>query len=393
VVGFDLERQKTRRAPRRDDESQPPGQRRASDIGEFDQVMKGKNRIVNKKLIASFVALLLLAVATAPASFAQRRRGTTAPAAANPAALSPLSALPASDAVMLIDIKRLLNDVAPRVLAGDPEHLAKFNAHLDQIKTQYGLDVRSFERLAVGFRFQSPRPGVTTTNIVAVTRGTFNSGALLAAGRIAAKGKYQEEKFRNETIYIFDLTEPGKAAPDIMGMRVPKLAIAALDANTLAFGELEGVRATISSSKDRRRVNTELIQMAMRNPNAFVSFGANVPPSLTQGKDFGNDEINKNLTAVRQAYGALGLTDGGYDLKAIARTERADQAKSLGDTLAALKQFGGVFISQLPPDKGKLAQAALDSLTITTEGNETQLKLELAQAIINQLMQSLQKKG
>src|ERR1044072_127257 len=133
--------------------------------------------------------------------------------------------------------------------------------------------------------------------------------------------------------------------------------------------------------------------MAMRNPNAFVSFGANGPVSLTQGKDFGNDEVNKNITAIRQAYGALGMTDNGFDLTAIARTASADQAKSLSETLSAFKQFGAMFVSQLPPDKSKMAQTALDSLTITTEGNETQLKLELAQAIINEIMQSLKKQG
>ncbi|HYO90702.1 MAG TPA: hypothetical protein VEQ40_03670, partial [Pyrinomonadaceae bacterium] len=258
-----------------------------------------------------------------------------------------------------------------------------------QIKTRYGLDVRSFERLAVGLRFQSPRPGVTTTaNMVAIASGTFDSGALLAAGRIAAKGKYQEEKHRNSTIYIFDVTEQGKAS-SVMGMRVTKLAVAALGANMLVFGEPAGVRATLDRSRGRGPINAELIQMAMRNPNAVISFVANVPSSATQGQDFGNDEINKNIAAIRQAYGALGLTANGFDLTAIARTGQPDQAKSLGDTLAALKMVGGAAISQLPPDKGKLAQAALDSLTITTEGNETQLRLEVAQAVINELMRTL----
>lgn len=353
--------------------------------------MKGKGRILKKKFITSLITLVLLIVAATPSSFAQRKRGTST-AAANAMSVSPLNSLPASDAVMMIDIKRLLNDVAPRVLSGDPAQLAKLNAHLEQLKTRYGFDVRSFERLALGFRFQSPRPGVTTTDMIAIASGTFNSGALLAAGRIASKGKYQEEKYKNSTIYIFDLTTEGKA-PEIMGIRIPKLAVAALDANTLVFGEPEGVRNTVDASPARKRINAELIQMAARNPNAFLSFGANVPSFVTQGQDFGNDEINKNLSSIRQAYGALGLTTDGFDLTAIARTEKADQAKSLGDTLGALKQFGAMFVSQLPPDKGKLAQTALDSLTITTEGNETQLRLELAQAVINELMRSLQKQG
>lgn len=349
--------------------------------------MKGTNRIVKKNFISFFVALVMLVGLTTATSFGQGKR-RPATATASVTALSPLNALPASDAVMLIDFKRLLNDVAPRVLANNPEHLAKLNAHLDQVKTKYGLDLRSFERLAIGLRFQSPRAGVTTTDMIAVVSGSFNSGALLAAGRMAANGKYQEEKYRDKTIYIFNVNDKVKMG-GVFDMNVKQLAVAALDSNTLVFGEPEGVRSTLSASPERKRINAPLIQMAMRNPNAFISFGANLPASLTQGKDFGNDEVNKNITSIRQAYGALGLTPEGVDLTAIARTDKADQAKSLGDTLAFLKQMGGMFISQMPPEKGKMAQAALDALTITTEGNETQIKLGLAQAAINELMRNL----
>jgi hypothetical protein len=322
---------------------------------------------------------------TTQASFGQRKRGTTA---ANEAALSPLSALPASDAVMLIDLKRLLNEAVPRVL--DPVQLAKLNAHVEQFKKQFGLDLRSFERLALGFRFHSPRAGVTTTDIVAVVSGTFNSGAMLGVGRLAAPGKYQEQKYKNSTIYVFDVTQQGKN-PLPLGLKVTQLAVAALDANSLVFGELSGVQATLDSQRARGRANAELIQLARRNPNSFLSFGANVPQSVTQGKDFGNDTINKDLASIRQAYGGLGVTNNGFDLTAIARTALPGQAKSLGDTLSALKLVGGVAVSQMPAEQGKLAQSALDSLTITTEGNETQIKLELAQAVVNELVRALNK--
>jgi hypothetical protein len=351
--------------------------------------MKGKSRIVKKKFISSSIALILLLALTAQASFGQRtRRASSTAASPAMAATTPLSALPASDAVMLIDIKRVINEVVPRVIT-DPAQLLKMNAHFDLLKTRYGLDVRSFEQLAVGLRFQSPREGVTTTDLVAIASGTFNSGALLAATRIAAKGKYQEQPYKNSTIYIFEVNDQVNI-PGMSNMKVKQLAVAALGANSLVFGEPDGVRATLDGAQRRGgRINTELIQLAMRNPNAFVSFGANIPASATQGKDFGNDEINKNISSIKQAYGALGLTPTGFDLMAIARTDRAEQARSLGDTLSALKQFGGMFVSQLPPGKGKLAQAALDNLTITTEGNETQVKLALAQAVINELMRNL----
>lgn len=341
---------------------------------------------MNKKFINTVIISLLLLTLTATSGFGQRKRGTARPPASSQVVASPLNALPASDAVMLIDLKRLLNDGVTRVL--DPARLAKLNAEIEKIKTNYGLDVRQFESLAVGFRFLSPRAGVTTTDMVAIVHGTFNSGALLAAGRLAAKGKYQEEKYRDAVIYIFDATEQGKPS-SMLGMKVTKLAVAALDANTLVFGEPAGVRSAFDSSRSRTPRNAALIQMAMRNPDSLISFGANVPQSVTQGQDFGNEEITKTLASIRQAYGGLGLTADGFDLTAIARTERPEQAKSLGDTLSAFKQFGGMAISQLPPDKRAMAQTALDSLTITTEGNETQLRLAVAQAVINELMRNM----
>ncbi|HYO91515.1 MAG TPA: hypothetical protein VEQ40_07760, partial [Pyrinomonadaceae bacterium] len=63
---------------------------------------------MKNKFIISFVALVLLTGTATTTGFGQRRTRTT-PTVANQAA-SPLTSLPASDAVMLIDIKRLLND-------------------------------------------------------------------------------------------------------------------------------------------------------------------------------------------------------------------------------------------------------------------------------------------
>lgn len=347
-----------------------------------------------KKTINALVALLLLVTLTAQAGFGQRKRGAAAATpATNTAAQTPLTALPASDAVMLLDIKRVINEALPRLV--DPEHLLKINAEIEKLKTNYGLDARSFEKLAVGFRFHNPRPGVTTTDMIAVVSGTFNSGALLAAGRMAAKGKYTEEKLKGVTINIYEVNDQINI-PGMSGMKIKQLAVAALDAHTLVLGEPDGVRSTINTTTTRNaraRANADLIQMAQRNPNSFISFGANVPASLTQGQDFGNDEITKNVTSIRQAFGALGITTNGVEMQLSARTLQAEQAKSLGDTLSALKQFGGMAISQLPANQRELAQAALDNLTITTAGNETQLRLELPQATINELMRALNKAG
>jgi hypothetical protein len=302
-----------------------------------------------------------------------------------------LSLLPPSDFVAFVNVKRLLNEAAPKALADNPAKLAQFNAEIDKFKTQTGIDARSFESIAVGMRYQHPSPNITTTDTIVIARGAFNSGALLAAARLATQGRYQEEKYNGATVYLFKIQDQVKML-GLFNMRVGEVAACALDANTLAIGEPQSVRAAIDAHKTPSRFNNDLIQLAMRTPNALMGFSANVPPTLTATADFGNAEISKIIGSIRQAYGAVSTTANGFDLLTVARTEKPDQAQALSETLGALKQFGGMLVTQLPPETGKLAQSALDSLKIAAAGNETSISFELRQADISTLMRVLQPK-
>jgi hypothetical protein len=346
---------------------------------------------VNKKSFA-----LVLALSLALMSFALTGGAQTPPAMATAlaqaSAIAPLNMLPPSDLVAFVNVKRLIDEAAPKVFADNPAKLAEFNAEIDKLKTRTGLDARSFSSVAIGLRYQHPAPGITTADTVVIANGTFNADTMIAAGRLVAKGKYQEQKYNNATIYIFSVNDQVNV-PGLMNMRVKELAVATLDANTLAIGELAAVRATLDAKQTRRGVNANLISLATRSPNALMGFSANVPQSLSQGVTIGNDEISKLIGSIRQAYGAIGTTANGFDMLAIARTETAGQAQSLSDTLTALKQFGGVLVGRLPVETSKLAQNALDSLRIGATGNETSIRLELQQSDITTLIRVLKPQG
>ncbi|HEV7857051.1 MAG TPA: hypothetical protein VGO91_00230 [Pyrinomonadaceae bacterium] len=344
---------------------------------------------MNKKIYSSLIALVLMLCGLGGwATLAQKARGRT-PAQAKrvresaPVKPSILSALPASDAVMLIDLQRLLRDAMPRVL--DQAKLAQANAEIEKFKTRTGIDPRSFDHLAVGMRFNSLPSGMTKVNSVALAHGSFNAGAMVAAGRLATNGKYTEEKYNGATIYVFDLNEQVKMF-GLLNMKVNRLGVSALDDHTLAIGDPAIVRAAIDAHRGGGRVGSELVQLATRNPNALVGFGANLPQYLTQGLSVPNDEIARNLASVRQVYGSVGETDGGFDSLLIARTENADQAKGLSDTIYALKQFAPLISGRLSGAKAKLAENALESLKVTAQGNELQIRLALAQTDLNTLM-------
>ncbi|HKO99453.1 MAG TPA: hypothetical protein VJU86_20805 [Pyrinomonadaceae bacterium] len=324
------------------------------------------------------VAFVIIVVVSS--GIAQRSRST----AAKPTSTL-LAALPESDAVALIKVKRVLDEALPKLLAENPARVAEVNAELAKFKTDTGLDPRSFDQMALGLKYSYPSEGVTKIRTVALARGTFNSGAIVAAGRLAANGKYREEKYQGKTIYLFTLDRQLKLA-GLWDINVRDLAVSSLDGNMIALGDLEAVRGAIDAAKTRKHANPELIALASRDPNSIVGFGGEITEALMQNLRITNGGIARELTAVRTVYGSLGMTASDLELMVAARTVDAYSAKNLGDTVEGLRQLGGLFVGRLSADKSALARSALSNLKITIQGNELQLRTAVAQSQVTPLI-------
>lgn len=304
------------------------------------------------------------------------------------AALKTMARLPSSDVLMYVEVKRLLTDIVPRALAGNSARQTQINADLDKFKTTTGVDPRSIEHLAVGTKLVTPSPNVTRAETVMVAQGTFSAPAIVAAGRLAAQGKYREEKYNDKTIYIFSLNEQIKML-GLLRINVGDLAFAALDAGTLAIGTPQNVRNCLdaNAATNAKNNNDALTALATRNANAFIGFGGNLPASFAANLNLGNEEITRNIASVKQFYGSIGTTaNNNYDVLTVLRTDDAARAQDLSDTLGALKQFAPLLASQLPAPRGKVAQALVDSLQIVKEGSEVQIKLPVAQTDLTTLL-------
>src|SRR5688500_1617489 len=58
--------------------------------------------------------------------------------------------LPASDGVVVMDIKRFLSSALPQMLSGNQAMLAEVTRAIDDAKAKTGIDVRQFDILAAG---------------------------------------------------------------------------------------------------------------------------------------------------------------------------------------------------------------------------------------------------
>src|SRR5437762_11939397 len=88
---------------------------------------------------------MLVAAISLPAPEALSYPGVQPPTSSMTPASDALSFLPQSDAIALVDVRKLFRETVPRIFAGDAAKLAQVNSEIDKFKSRTGVD-RSEER-------------------------------------------------------------------------------------------------------------------------------------------------------------------------------------------------------------------------------------------------------
>ncbi|HEY0407274.1 MAG TPA: hypothetical protein VGC89_16190 [Pyrinomonadaceae bacterium] len=326
-------------------------------------------------------------------------RAQTRAHASAAAAVDVLQSLPASDIVLVIEHHRILNEAIPRLFGNNPAPLAKIFAAGEEFKTKTGIDPRSISRVVVGVRFVNPEniakgPDKKDLGIVIIAQGDFEAKKLVDFMRSEGKDHMREEQSGGQTIYTIDERPQGSTTPK-PDVEIPALTL--LDANTVALGDLAQVRATLEARSGGARLSPELLALATRNSNALITLAGNMPPSLTgslaPGGSSGNPELDTTVTkffaavdAIRQMNISVGLTPTGVECLLGARFNSAEQAQSLGDMLLGARQQYNVFIED------KMVRDLVNSMQITAQNDEVQLRLEVPQTLITMMLSDMKKK-
>lgn len=303
--------------------------------------------------------------------------------------------LPASDGVLTLDVQRLLNETMPQILSGKPQTLNGINQKIDELRDKTGLDARQFEQLAVGVAMKTVSAKEVDLEPVFLARGKYSSGALIAVAKLAANGKYREEKLGSRTIYVFtgrEIVNQNKPQSkgsffDRMIERMiegltKEIAVASFDDNTLVFGALARVRETFET---KPRVSNQILSLAQKKPGAVLSFGARLPNGLSNFVDLDNDELGTTLDSIRQMSGALEVANNTTNLSLTAKTATAEQAQSLHETLEGLQMLGKAFLGGSTAEK-KVYVRMIDSLRLTRNLSEVMIDLQVPQSDINILL-------
>lgn len=301
-----------------------------------------------------------------------------------------ISLLPASEAAATVNLKRLLNEAMPQILAGKPDELAKMNAGIDDIKAKTGIDLRQFEQAAVGMNFKKVGTQFQGEPVV-LMRGSFNSAALIAVGKVALNGKFRQEAIGGKNVLIFTLP----AAPLTPAIKTKsgidkffdnlttgELAVVSLDANTFALGKVAPIRTMLGATA-KNRVSADLVALVNRNQNSIVSFAGNVPANFNLNFGMGDDQIGKAIKSLRQIFGGFNFDDGSAVLSLAARTAQDAQAQEIEEMLLGFQMLGKNILGGKTGDKNEIIARAVENVKITRAANEVQLNAILPQADLN----------
>ena len=280
-------------------------------------------RRTSRSLAASAGALLIMAAVIS--ANVPTRSATIAHAGADP-----LTMLPASDFVMVVDVQRILNEMVPQLLASNQMALGQMNAALNELQVKTGIDARGVRRIAIGIRGIDPKvltsggrfPGVV------IVQG-IDADKLLNLIQQDARGGATQTQYAGRTINTFT-PDIRVAKTENIKMPISKMSFTALDANTVVVGDLPLVEAAIDVSDGRgTRVSDDIVALATRDPNAVISFAGNVPPALASqafaargGSLPVSEEFIKAASSIKQFFASIGLTPSGYNFLMGARREQ-----------------------------------------------------------------------
>lgn len=299
--------------------------------------------------------------------------------------------LPKSDGVLVLDVRRLFDEALPQILSANEPMLRKINGEAEKIRSRTGLDLKRFDRLAIGVKTKQIDDATLNVEPVLLARGPYDGSSLAEAAKMASEGKSRTEEFAGRTIYIFNAKEivdrnrPADAKSNSLFEKMldkilkglsDEVALAAYDSNTVALGSVARVKELLGNSP---RIEGRLLEMLGRKQNTVANFGMVVPDGLSRYFELEQDELGESLNSVREVNGTLDVVPGKTMLWIAARTVDAKQAENLEIMLSGFRGlFAGILKQQKGEDK-KVYGRMLDNLSVDRNETELMVSLEIPQ--------------
>ncbi len=328
---------------------------------------------------------LLLTIATAAMAQNPQSIATSVPVVSPSNATqdirSVLATLPEADTVIFINPRRIVNEVAPRVMSEkDLEGMRKTFADMHQFA---GVEPTKVDFIVIAVRFRKPTADLkfTPPEFMAVTSGDFSSESLMNLARMASQGKLREEKHGSKTLSLMTIDPIAKEAEKNPFLKsFAEVGVVPLSANSLAVGSPGYLRAAVDAADGNGRISAESLNSLLRDPTVLASAAGS--PMGSFSKSFGilgtetSPRAPKCDSNLGNFYVALTMDATNFMLRGAMGADNPETAMIMNNLLSGFLRHAGSFI----PDK--TGQSVMNSFQLTAKDNEVVLSADLPQQMV-----------
>lgn len=301
---------------------------------------------------------------------------------------STLAQLPEADSVIYLSPQRIFNEVGPRVM--EPTDVTKMRAAFADIKRSIGIDPASIEYLAIALRFNKPTADLSFSppDLLTVAGGDFSADSLITLIGLYLQDKARTEKHGSKTLTILKIDPIVEAAAKNPFLKsFAEIGVVALNSNTIAFGNVNYLKAAIDASEGNGRLSSNIITSLLRNPNTLISAAGS--PLTAFAKSFGllgTQAVARDSrceTKLGDFYAAVTLEGTNFSLRGAMNADNPDTAKIMNGLLSVMFQQA---INYIPE---KETQSALKNITILPKESEVVFEADVPQSTVATFIRNL----
>lgn len=373
-----------------------------------------------KKLSGWIVALSLIfgaAWSGFSVSAAGNPESPRAAASASPAVEDSLALLPKSDAVLVIDANRLMNEVLPKIKAAWPQQSEKLTKELDDFISRTGVDLYKVKTISLGLNMS----GSNASGALILDGLSLDQAKLDAILKEAKAEKTGTLTYKDKTIYQIRSAKkpenkdsqkqnekdsssevhsnlPGNvvsSVTDTVGLKLDDdTAFAQFDQNRAVLGSQAAVKAVIDAAANPTPNLNSALNGALKETSStgIIRFAVSVPESSRQwlaGQDY-----FKDLAALKMVLGAIDFSDDlSLLLDARLRTPSAAEASKIEASLSGLVAIGRMMLGGNQEPMMQALTQLLNEIKISTQTNDVALALKIPRALFDQALKSETRKA
>ena len=292
-----------------------------------------------------------------------------------------IAMLPASDAVAVVDVARLVNEFLPQFRALAPDKAVKFEQEISTFIGATGIDPYKIKSAVIGLNMSG------SNSVSAIIEGiTFDPNRLITA--IKAKDSKQEVKavdYKGKQIFVVVSSKAEQAGIN------EEMAYTQLDADRVALGNLSSVKSVLDGANGA--TNTALNELLSQTNNGLLRFAANIPDNAKKGLAEQGDMFAQ-FSTIKTVFGSLELTrELSLLLDTKLRTGSSEEASKLQTSLAALVGLGKMFLGgNNDPTMHALTQV-IDLVKINAQNTDVGLSLAVPKSVFDQFAEADKKKA